>query len=110
RNSVTLSTTTWDQFNLLGNRVNTNTQNNTIDETATAITLTVTGQGDYSSVRNLMSDLEKLRRPVIIDTLVTTPETSEESQTILVNIAGKVLYIDPLKDIQNPVQTEETEL
>jgi len=64
-----------------------------LPEDALGITFSVSLSGNYSELLGFLADLEKLRRPLAIDTTGITTTETEEGKTLVILVSGRAPYI-----------------
>jgi Tfp pilus assembly protein PilO len=74
-----------------------------LPEGASTIDLSISVTGNYQSLMNFLKDLENLRRPINIDSLVISSNTRDDQKTIVLLISGRFPYIS------NNIQPDNTQ-
>ena len=64
-----------------------------LPEDALGISFSVSLSGNYSELLGFLADLEKLRRPLAIDTTGITTTETEEGKTLVILVSGRAPYI-----------------
>ena len=64
-----------------------------LPEDALGISFSVSLSGNYSELLGFLADLEKLRRPLAIDTTGMTTTETEEGKTLVILVSGRAPYI-----------------
>ena len=64
-----------------------------LPEDALGISFSVSIAGNYSNLLGFLADLEKLRRPLAIDTTGITATETDEGKTLVILVSGRAPYI-----------------
>lgn len=64
-----------------------------LPEDALGISFSVSLSGNYSELLGFLADLEKLRRPLAIDTTGMTATETDEGKTLVILVSGRAPYI-----------------
>lgn len=61
-------------------------------DNTTSLPLIISVSGDYTNLRDFLTDIENLRRPIKINSLSITSNVSENQKTLVLTIAGVTPY------------------
>ena len=64
-----------------------------LPEDALGISFSISLSGNYSELLGFLADLEKLRRPLAIDTTGITATETDEGKTLVILVSGRAPYI-----------------
>src|SRR5690606_25931132 len=100
QNSVTPQSVSSEEVYLVGEP---NSRNDEVKfENIQPVSVSAQSSGSYQSIKNLVSQLEKLRRPYFLNQITITPEDIDNPDTILFNLSGEMYYFKETVETATP--------
>lgn len=105
RNGVQVQTISSEDVNLVGLPPSRSSDESNV-EGVVPIPLRTQSLGEYLSIKNLLTQLENLRRPYFLNQVSISPESPENPNTIIFSVSGDLFHFNPVTEDETQTESE----